>query len=83
MKSFERFLSFWVASSICLGILLGTLLPSVFTSIATLEWAHVNILVAILIWTMIFPMMVQVDFRAMQNIRNQTRPLIFTVVINC
>ena len=82
MKTFERLLSFWVASSICLGILLGTLLPSVFTSIAKLEWAHVNILVAILIWTMIFPMMVQVDFRAMKNIRNQTRPLIFTVVIN-
>jgi len=63
MGVFERYLSVWVGLSIVLGVSLGLLIPNVFQVIANLEIAHVNIVVAVFIWVMIYPMMVKIDFQ--------------------
>ena len=62
MGLFERYLSVWVGLCILAGVMLGNFFPGAFQQIATLEYAHVNLVVAVLIWIMIYPMMVQVDF---------------------
>jgi len=82
MGVFERFLSLWVALCIVAGVTLGNVLPDVFSYIAKLEYAHVNILVAVLIWLMIFPMMVQVDFKSIKDVGKKPKGLILTLVIN-
>ena len=82
MGIFERYLSLWVAASIIVGVLLGVLHPPLFELIATLEVAHVNIVVALFIWVMIYPMMVQVDFSTIKEVGNNPRGLILTLVIN-
>lgn len=79
---FERWLSLWVAASILAGIGLGLLFPSGFMVLAQLEYAHVNFVVAVLIWVMIYPMMVNVDFGSLSNIRDNPKGLILTLVIN-
>ena len=72
MGIFERYLSLWVALCIALGVVLGNLIPAQFAIIASLEWAHVNVVVAVLIWVMIYPMMVQIDFSAIKDVgKNQ------------
>ncbi len=82
MGLFERYLSVWVALCIVLGVFLGYYIPSVFAVIVTWEYAHVNVLIAVLIWVMIYPMMVQVDFSAINNTGKNPRGLILTLVIN-
>ncbi len=82
MGVFERYLSIWVGCAIAAGVVLGTLLPEQFSTIASLEWAHVNLVVALLIWIMIYPMMVQVDFSAIKDVGKKPRGLILTLVIN-
>ena len=61
MGIFERFLSLWVGLAIAAGVGLGLWVPSVFTWVAQLEWAGVNLVVAVLIWLMIYPMMLKVE----------------------
>ncbi|ACV26774.1 ACR3 family arsenite efflux transporter [Kangiella koreensis] len=82
MGVFERFLSLWVALCIVVGVVLGNVLPDVFSYIAKLEYAHVNLLVAVLIWLMIFPMMVQVDFKSIKDVGKKPKGLVLTLVIN-
>ncbi len=82
MGIFERFLSLWVAICILAGVLLGNLIPGVFVAVAELEVAHVNLVVAVLIWVMIYPMMVQVDFAAIKDVGRNPRGLILTLVVN-
>ena len=82
MGLFERYLSVWVALCIVAGVLLGNLFPSAFGIIAALEYAHVNLVVAIFIWVMIYPMMVQVDFSALKDVGKRPRGLILTLVVN-
>lgn len=82
MGLFERYLSLWVALCISAGVVLGNLAPSAFELIAQLEFAHVNIVVAILIWIMIYPMMIQVDFSAIKDVGKKPKGLVLTVVIN-
>ncbi|MEI8610215.1 ACR3 family arsenite efflux transporter [Enterovibrio sp. Hal110] len=82
MGMFERYLSVWVATCIAAGVILGNLVPSVFASIASWEFAHVNLVVAVLIWVMIFPMMVQVDFSAVKDVGKKPKGLVLTLVIN-
>lgn len=82
MGIFERFLSVWVALCIVLGVFLGNLFPVFFSVVAQIEWAHVNLIVAVLIWVMIYPMMVQVDFASIKDVSKKPRGLILTVVIN-
>lgn len=82
MGIFERYLSIWVSLCIVTGVALGNAVPSAFRFIATLEWAHVNLVVAVLIWVMIYPMMVQVDFSNIRKIDETPKGLILTLVIN-
>ena len=82
MGLFERYLSLWVALCIATGVTLGNLLPGVFSSVAALEYAHVNLPVALLIWIMIYPMMIQVDFSAVKDAGKKPKGLILTLVIN-
>lgn len=82
MGIFERFLSLWVALCIFAGVLLGNLVPQIFQTVARIEFASVNMVVAVLIWVMIYPMMVQVDFGSIKDIGRRPRGLVLTLVIN-
>lgn len=82
MGIFERYLSLWVSLSIALGVGLGLWLPSVFQTIAGLEIAKVNLVVAVFIWVMIYPMMVQIDFSAIKDVGKNPKGLILTIIIN-
>lgn len=82
MGIFERYLSLWVALSIVLGVTLGLWQPDVFQVIANLEIAHVNIVVALFIWIMIYPMMVQIDFSAIKDVGKNPKGLVLTIIIN-
>lgn len=82
MGLFERYLSIWVGLCILAGIGLGNLVPSIFTGIASLEFAHVNLVVAVLIWLMIYPMMIQVDFTAIKRVGEKPQGIILTLIIN-
>lgn len=82
MGLFERYLSVWVGLAIILGIAAGTIVPNIFVTIAVLEYAHVNLVIAVLIWLMIFPMMVQIDFGSIRNVAREPKGLVLTLVIN-
>lgn len=82
MPFFERYLTVWVASCIAAGLVLGSLFPPMFQFFARLEYAHVNLPVAILIWLMIYPMMVQVDFSSIKDVGKKPKGLFLTLVIN-
>ncbi len=82
MGFFERYLSLWVALCILAGVLLGNVAPELFAVIASLEYAHVNLMVAVLIWLMIYPMMIQVDFAAIKDVGRKPRGLALTLVVN-
>ncbi|WP_075187816.1 ACR3 family arsenite efflux transporter [Teredinibacter haidensis] len=82
MGLFERYLSIWVGLCILVGVLLGNFMPGLFEFFAQLEIAHVNLPVAIFIWVMIYPMMVQVDFSSIKDIGKKPKGLLLTLVIN-
>ena len=82
MGFFERYLSVWVGLCIVAGVGLGYAMPGVFASIAALEYAHVNLVVAVLIWLMIYPMMVQIDFGSIKDVGKKPKGLVLTLVIN-
>jgi len=82
MGIFERFLSIWVALGILTGVGLGLIAPGIFQVVASLEWAHVNLVVALSIWVMIFPMMVQIDWSAVKDVGKKPQGLLLTLVIN-
>ena len=82
MGIFERFLTVWVGLCIIAGVLLGNTMPQAFQFFAAMEVAHVNIPVALLIWIMIYPMMIQVDFSAIRDIGKKPKGLALTLVIN-
>ncbi len=79
---FERYLTVWVVLCIVAGILLGRLLPGLFQEIARLEVAKVNIPVGILIWVMIIPMLIKIDFGALTQVKSQWRGIGVTLFIN-
>lgn len=79
---FERYLSLWVALCIIAGIILGRAFPGVFHGIAQLEIARVNIPVGILIWVMIIPMLIKIDFGALSQVRSQWRGIGVTLFVN-
>jgi len=79
---FGRYLSVWVGLSIAAGVGLGALFPSVFAAIAAVEVASVNLVVAALIWVMIYPMMVQVDLGCLRNVGERPGGLALTLVVN-
>ena len=79
---FEKWLSIWVALCIISGLLLGNLFPALFETIALFEYASVNFVVAVLIWAMVYPMMVGVDFASLKHIGDRPKGLILTIVVN-
>ncbi|NCG35216.1 MAG: ACR3 family arsenite efflux transporter, partial [Dehalococcoidales bacterium] len=82
MGIFEKYLSLWVTLSIILGIILGSLSPEIFKFISKLEYNNVNLLIALFIWIMIFPMMLNVDFLKIKNNNIFTKGFFLTLVIN-
>ncbi|MDG1945146.1 MAG: ACR3 family arsenite efflux transporter [Halioglobus sp.] len=82
MGIFERYLSLWVGLSIITGVILGNFFPSAFALVASWEYAHVNLLIAVLIWLMIYPMMIQVDFAAVKDVGKKPKGLILTLIVN-
>ncbi|MDR7126767.1 ACR3 family arsenite efflux transporter [Pseudotabrizicola sp. 4114] len=82
MSLFERYLTLWVALCILAGLALGSLMPGVFATLASLEYASVNLIVAVLIWAMVYPMMVAVDLGSLKSVGQRPKGLIITLVIN-
>lgn len=82
LGTFERYLSVWVALCIVAGIGLGVAVPPLFTAIAALEYAHVNLVIALCIWGMIYPMMVNVDFASIRDVGKKPKGLCITLVVN-
>lgn len=82
MGFFERYLSVWVALCIVAGVALGTLFPAPFQTLGRLEVAQVNLPVAVLIWAMIVPMLLKVEFRALTRVREHWRGVGITVFAN-
>jgi len=79
---FEKWLTVWVGLCMIAGIVLGNVLPDVFALFASWEYASVNLVVAILIWAMVYPMMVGVDFASLRHIGDRPKGLIVTIVVN-
>jgi ACR3 family arsenite transporter len=82
MSLFERYLSLWVALCIVAGITLGAAVPGLFRTIAAAEVANVNLPIALLIWLMIVPMLLKIDFAAMGRVRQHARGVGVTLFIN-
>lgn len=82
MSVFERYLTVWVFLCIIAGITLGHFLPGIFQSIGRIEFAQVNLPVGLLIWVMIIPMLVKVDFSALNEVRRHIRGIGVTLFVN-
>ena len=82
MTIFERYLTLWVALCMAAGIALGAMTPAAFSRLAAAEVANVNLPVAVLIWLMIIPMLLKIDFAAMGEVRRHWRGIGVTVFIN-
>lgn len=82
MGSFERYLTIWVALAMVGGILLGIVAPSLIFAISVAEIASVNLVVAVLIWAMVYPMMVGVDPSSLKGVARQPTGLVITLVVN-
>ena len=82
MSVFERYLSLWVALCIAAGIALGELAPGLFETLASWQAANVNFAVAALIWAMVYPMMIGVDFASLKRVGERPKGLVVTLIVN-
>ena len=82
MGFFERYLTVWVALCIVAGIALGQIFPALFQAVGRMEVARVNIPVGLLIWVMIIPMLVKIDFGALQQVKSHWRGIGVTLLVN-
>ncbi|AOF87235.1 arsenical-resistance protein [Hydrogenophaga sp. RAC07] len=82
MGLFERYLSVWVELGIVAGVGLGLVAPLVFQAVAAMEVAQVNLVVAVFIWVMIYPMMIQIDWHAVRDVGKKPQGLVLTLVVN-
>ncbi len=82
MSFFERFLSLWVLLCIVAGILLGQCFPAIFQALGRMEYAQVNIPVGLLIWVMIVPMLMKIDFASIREVKNQRASIAITLFVN-
>lgn len=82
MGLFERYLTVWVGAAIALGVLAGSAVPGLFQSIGNAEVAGINLIIAVLIWLMVYPMMVQIDFASVKEVGKNPKGLLLTVFIN-
>ncbi len=79
---FERYLTIWVVLCMAAGVLIGRFLPSIPEFLGSFEYANVSIPIAILIWLMIYPMMMKVDFQSIKNVGNNPKGLFVTWIVN-
>jgi ACR3 family arsenite transporter len=82
MSVFERYLTLWVALCIVAGIALGQVMPNLFAAIGEFEFAHVNFVVALLIWLMIIPMLLKIDFASLAKVAGHWRGVGVTLLVN-
>ena len=82
MGIFERYLTVWVGLGILAGVGLGLVMPGVFQAVAAMEIAQVNLVVAVFIWIMIYPMMIQIDWHAVKDVGKKPQGLMLTLVVN-
>jgi arsenite transporter len=82
MNLFERWLTLWVALCILVGLFLGNVMPALFQGLAGFEYASVNLVVAVLIWAMVYPMMIAIDFGSLKDVGRRPKGLIITLMIN-
>ena len=85
MSAFERYLSLWVAASMALGLVLGRAFPDLVAAIRALEFgegSHINVPIAVLIWLMIYPMMLKIDFKSVAGVGRRPRGLFVTLFVN-
>ena len=82
MRFFEKYLTLWVALCIAAGIAVGEWLPALPAALGRWEYANVSIPIAVLIWLMIYPMMLKIDFRSLRNVAREPRGLVVTCVTN-
>ena len=82
MGIFERYLTLWVGLCILAGIALGHLLPGVFNALAALEYASVNLVMAVLIWAMVYPMMIAIDLSSLKAVGQRPKGLVITLAVN-
>ena len=82
MGVFERYLTVWVGLGILAGVGLGLVMPGVFQAVAAMEVAQVNLVVAVFIWIMIYPMMIQIDWHAVKDVGKKPQGLMLTLVVN-
>lgn len=82
MGLFERYLTLWVLLCILAGIGLGHLFPGAFQSVGAMEFAHINLPVAVLIWLMVIPMLVKIDFKALKGVTQHWRGVGVTLFVN-
>ncbi|SIN76666.1 ACR3 family arsenite efflux transporter [Vannielia litorea] len=82
MGRFERLLTLWVAIAMVAGIVIGTVAPGLVDAVAAAEVASINLVVAVLIWAMVYPMMVSVDFGSVAGVARQPKGLLVTLVVN-
>src|SRR3990167_3881487 len=82
MSLFEKYLSLWVALAIAAGIALGQIFPAAFSALADFQYANVNFAVALLIWAMVWPMMIGVEFSGLRAAFARPKGLIITLIVN-
>ena len=82
MGLFEKYLSLWVALAIGAGVALGLVAPGAFATVAGLEWARVNLVVAVLIWLMVYPMMLGVEPGCLREVGRTPKGLALTLIVN-
>jgi ACR3 family arsenite transporter len=82
MGIFERYLTVWVGLGIMAGVGLGLAVPGAFQAVAAMEIAQVNLVVAVFIWIMIYPMMIQIDWHAVRDVGKRPQGLLLTLVVN-
>ena len=82
MSIFERYLTVWVALCMAIGVMFGKALPEPVASLRAMEVSHINLPIAVLIWLMIYPMMLKVDFGSVLNVGRNPRGLLVTLFVN-
>lgn len=82
MSVFERYLTLWVALCIVAGTVLGNAIPGFFETVGTIGFAHINLPVAVLIWLMIVPMLLKIDFAALGKVQQYWRGILVTLAVN-
>lgn len=82
LNVFEQYLTVWVALCIIIGVIIGRIAPGLVAEISTWEYSGVNLVIAVLIWLMIYPMMLRIDFAALKDVRKKPKGILITLFVN-